>query len=171
MIPFLASATGSIAVTAALALICFVIIHYNGIVANHGFGGYLKTFIPPIEKGDIMMKIMGPPIQVLLFILELSGAFIRAAVLAIRLFANMLAGHTVLMVIFIFIYQLGVSSYPPDGSAGSSSAQWLFWPVTIAAVLLNTGLSVLELFVACLQAYVFTYLTATFIGLAMHPEH
>jgi len=54
---------------------------------------------------------------------------------------------------------------------GSDAAHLLFWPVAGASIVVVTLLSVLELFVACLQAFVFTFLTATFIGLAMHPEH
>jgi F-type H+-transporting ATPase subunit a len=166
MIPFLGSATASLMVTIPLALVAFLVIHYNGIRASHGVGNYIKTFIPPIEMNDPVMKIIGPFLVVGLFFLDILGAFIRGVVLAIRLFANMLAGHTALFVILSFIHQIGLAA-----ANGNDTANTLFWPVTFFSVLIVTALSLLELFVACLQAFIFTFLTATFIGLAMHPEH
>ena len=83
--------------------------------------------------------------------------------LAVRLFANMVGGHSALAMILLFIQIAGQSLNP--------AAPYVFWPVTIGSVCLVTALSVLELFVAILQAYVFTMLTATFIGLAVAPEH
>ncbi|MCE9532908.1 MAG: F0F1 ATP synthase subunit A [Planctomycetes bacterium] len=161
MIPFLASATASLAVTAALALVSFCVIHYNGFKANHGFIGYMKTFIPHIDMNDPIMKVLGPPILVGMFFLEILGAFIRALVLAVRLFANMLAGHTVLVIILSFI-KIAVLA---------GAGEFIVWGVTFSSVMLVVALSMLELFVACLQAFVFTFLTAIFIGLAMHPQH
>ena len=165
LIPFMASATACLAVTAALAVVSFVVIHYNGYVANHGFMGYMKTFVPHIETNDPVMKYMGPPIKVGMFFLEVASAFIRAIVLAIRLFANMLAGHTVLFIILSFITMIG------HAAVESSTAGTLFWPITGVSVVMVIALTMLELFVACLQAFVFTFLTAIFIGLAMHPQH
>jgi F-type H+-transporting ATPase subunit a len=165
MVPFLASPTASLAVTGVLALVSFIIIHVNGVQANHGIVGYLKTFVPPIDTNDPVMKYLGPPIKVMMFFLEILSAFIRAIVLAVRLFANMLAGHTVLAIILMFIALIGHAAYD------SAVADKLFWPVTGASVLMCVALSLLELFVACLQAFVFVFLTAIFIGLAMHPQH
>jgi len=157
MVPFMGSPTASLAVTGPLALLSFIIIHYNGLVANHGFMGYMKTFIPHVELPTVP-KLM---IMVVLFVLEILGAFIRATVLAIRLFANMLAGHTVLVIILSFIEFAVV--------AGASGL--MVGGITVSSVGLVLALSLLELFVACLQAFVFTFLTAIFIGLAMHPQH
>ena len=165
MVPFMASATASLAVTGALALVAFIVIHYNGYVANHGFMGYMKTFVPHIDTNDPVMKYMGPPLMVGMFFLEILGAFIRALVLAVRLFANLLAGHTVLFIILSFIAMIGHAAHT------SGTANTLFWPITGVSILMHVALSVLELFVACLQAFVFTFLTAIFIGLAMHPQH
>lgn len=165
MVPFMASATASLAVTAALALVSFVVIHYNGYMANHGFMGYMKTFVPHIDTNDPVMKWMGPPLMVGMFFLEILGAFIRALVLAVRLFANMLAGHTVLFIILSFIAMIGHAAHTSD------TADKLFYPITLVSILMHVALSMLELFVACLQAFVFTFLTAIFIGLAMHPQH
>src|SRR5205823_8822054 len=91
--------------------------------------------------------------------IEILGHFIKAFVLAVRLFANMLAGHTVLAVILLFIVMASQTSW------------YLFWPITIGSVLGVTALSLLELFVAFLQAFIFTFLTSLFLGMTLHPQH
>jgi F-type H+-transporting ATPase subunit a len=110
MLPFFGAATASISVTAALALCAFGAIHI-GAALKMGFGHYLKTFIPHVE---------GPlPIRVLLLVImvpiEFLSPFIKAFVLAVRLFANMFAGHTVTAIILGFIVLAKNSG--------------LFWPV------------------------------------------
>jgi F-type H+-transporting ATPase subunit a len=170
MLPFLGSPTASIMVTAPLALISFVVIHAAGIEGNHGVRGYLKSFIPPIHiEGGIVMKGLGLLITVGIAILEYATAFIRATVLAVRLFANMLAGHTVLFMLLVFISLVTTGSpYQIPFAEGKS---WLYWGVMPFSVILDTLLSLLELFIAGLQAFIFTFLTAVFIGLAKHPPH
>ncbi|MBY0513009.1 MAG: F0F1 ATP synthase subunit A [Gemmataceae bacterium] len=166
MVPFLASPTAAITVTGALALGSFLVIHGSGL-KEHGLGGYLKTFVPHIHlEGGFVMQLLGKAIVFGMAILEYATAFIRATVLAVRLFANMLAGHTVLFMILFFIalvdnplYQLPIAQ------------DWMFWGVMPFSVLLVTALSLLELFIAGLQAFIFTYLTAVFVGLAKHPPH
>ena len=103
MIPFLGSPTASIMVTGALALVSFVVIHASGI-GEMGTSKYLKTFIPHIDiEGGAGMQIFAGVLKFGMAILEYLTAFIRAGVLAVRLFANMLAGHTVLFMILFFI--------------------------------------------------------------------
>ncbi|VTS04300.1 atp synthase f0 subunit a : ATP synthase subunit a OS=Singulisphaera acidiphila (strain ATCC BAA-1392 / DSM 18658 / VKM B-2454 / MOB10) GN=atpB PE=3 SV=1: ATP-synt_A [Tuwongella immobilis] len=167
MIPFMGTATASIYVTGALALIAFGVIHGGG-VKEHGWGGYIKTFKPHIEANDKVTAAIAPTISIGLFFLEIFSAFVRGFVLAARLFANMLAGHTVLFVMLLFIKMAGNASM---GFVSESTSTWLFWLVTPFSVVLSTLMSVLELFVAFLQAFVFTFLTSIFIGLALHPEH
>jgi F-type H+-transporting ATPase subunit a len=87
------------------------------------------------------------------------GQLIKAFVLAVRLFANMMGGHTVLAVIMLFIV------------LAKDSALYISGPITIASVLGVTALSLLELFVAFLQAFIFTFLTAIFLGTTLHPAH
>lgn len=169
MIPFLGSPTASIMVTGALALVSFVVIHIAGIQGNHGIGGYLKTFIPHIEiEGGPVMKGLGVGITIGIAALEYATAFIRATVLAVRLFANMLAGHTVLFMILFFIALVDNPAYQIEVAKGKD---WLFYAVMPFSVLMVTALSLLELFIAGLQAFIFTFLTAVFIGLAKHPAH
>jgi F-type H+-transporting ATPase subunit a len=164
MIPFSGSPTGSLAVTAVLSLITFVVIHFSG-VANNGAGKYVASFVPHVEGVPGIMKVM---IQAGVFAIEFMSLFIRNIVLAVRLFANMVGGHTALFLMLLFIQLIGTAAV----TAGPGSApDWLFWPVAVGSSLLVLAMSMLELFVALLQAYVFTMLTATFIGLAVAPEH
>lgn len=166
MLPFMASPTASIMVTGALALVSFAVIHVSG-VSEHGTGGYLRTFIPHIHlEGGAVMKVMGTVITVGMAVLEYATAFIRCGVLAVRLFANMLAGHTVLFMILFFIKLVSDPHYQIP-----IAKDWMWWAVTPFSVLLVTALSLLELFIAGLQAFIFTFLTAVFIGLAKHPPH
>jgi F-type H+-transporting ATPase subunit a len=167
LVPFMGSATASMAVTGALALVAFVVIHYNGIKSNHGLVHYIGTFRIHLERDSGLMKVLAPIVEVGVFLLEIMGAFIRGVVLAVRLFANMMAGHTTLFVILSFISMIGqaTASVPPTAD------EVFFWLITPASVITVIMLSMLELFVACLQAFVFVFLTATFLGMAMHPEH
>lgn len=171
MIPFLGSATASIAVTFALALCSFVVIHVSG-VKEMGFAPYMKSFIPHIHlEGGPAIKALGFGIKIGLAILEYATAFIRLAVLAIRLFANMLAGHTALFMILFFIQYVSRPISDPMGGYLHEAPGWLYYLITPVSVALSVALSCLELLVAGLQAFVFALLTSTFIGLAKHPAH
>jgi F-type H+-transporting ATPase subunit a len=152
MFPYLGSPTASITVTGVLAVSVFIVIHL-GTIAKLGFFGYLKSYVPHMEVPFGLGYLIVPMIVGI----EVMGHFIKAFVLAVRLFANMFGGHTVLAVILLFIV------------ASKHSA--LFWPVTLASVLGVTALSLLELFVAFLQAYIFVFLTSLFIGMTLHPQH
>lgn len=173
MIPFLGSPTASLAVTGALALISFVVIHTAGIL-EMGVGKYLKTFIPHIEiEGGPVMQAFGFVLKVGMAILEYLTAFIRAGVLAVRLFANMLAGHTVLFMILFFIALVAHPEYQIEFVKKQGEVvQGIMWfLMSVFSVVLVVALSLLELFIAGLQAFIFTFLTAVFIGLAKHPPH
>jgi F-type H+-transporting ATPase subunit a len=130
---------------------------------------YLKSFIPHIHiEGGAGMQIFAKVLTIGMAGLEYLTAFIRASVLAIRLFANMLAGHTVLFMILFFIALVSDPKYVVPIAEGKD---WMFYPVSIFSVCLVVALSLLELFIAGLQAFIFTFLTAVFIGLAKHPPH
>lgn len=155
MFPGLGSPTGSLSVTIVLALFAFIVIHGSAI-RQLGFAGYARSYVPHIGHLPYKLTI---PVTVLVCAIEVMGAFIKGCVLAIRLFGNMFAGHLVLASILGFI-------------AMSKYAGWyLFGPITAASVLIVVGVSLLELFVAFLQAYVFTFLTSLFLGMALHPHH
>jgi F-type H+-transporting ATPase subunit a len=151
MIPFVGSATGSIAVTAALALVTFLVVVGSG-MQKMGAVGFLKAQVPHMELPGAMSMALVP----LMFVIEIFGFLVKHGVLAIRLFANMFAGHLVLAIFLAFI--------------GVVSTSGLFYVVSPIAVLAAIALSLLELFVAFLQAYVFTFLASLFIGSAQHAH-
>jgi F-type H+-transporting ATPase subunit a len=152
MVPFLAAPTASVTVTAVLAVTAFFAIHL-GAVIKMGLWNYLKTFVPHIDAPFVMKVFMVP----LIVAIEVLGSFIKPFVLAVRLFANMFAGHMVSAMILGFIVMARFTS--------------LFWPITFGSVLMVTALSCLELFVAFLQAFIFVFLTSLFISAALHPAH
>ena len=173
MIPFLGSPTASIMVTGALALVSFIVIHTSGIL-EMGTQKYLKTFIPQIHmEGGTVMKVFGFGLTWGMAVLEYLTAFIRAGVLAVRLFANMLAGHTVLFMILFFVALVSNPEYKiAFVSKQGEGVQNVMWgAMSLFSIGLVTALSLLELFIAGLQAFIFTFLTAVFIGLAKHPPH
>jgi F-type H+-transporting ATPase subunit a len=150
LFPFMGSPTGSLWVTGALALCAFSVIH-GAAIMKHGPVHYLKSYYPHIDAPG------GAAIGLFIAFMEIMGHGIKAFVLAVRLFANIFAGHTVLAVILTFIVMARNSS--------------LFWPISFGSVLFIVVLSFLELFIAFLQAYVFVYLTTIFLSMTLHPEH
>jgi len=154
MFPYLGSPTASITVTGALALCAFLVIHGSAVV-KMGARGYLKSYVPHLDVPFGMGYLIVPMIVGI----EVMGNFIKAGVLAVRLFANMFAGHTVLAVILLFIVM------------AKDAAWYLFWPITLGSLTGVVALSLLELFVAFLQAYVFVFLTSLFLGSTLHPQH
>jgi len=154
MIPFLGSPTASIWVTGTLGLISFFMMH-GAAIAKMGFIRYVKSLWPPMEIPLPIAVFLKP----MIFAIELLGTVIKSGVLAVRLFANLFAGHTVLAMILFFIVMAG------------NTGPVLWGGITIASVLGVVALSLLELFVAFLQAYVFTFLLALFMGMAVNPAH
>jgi F-type H+-transporting ATPase subunit a len=151
MIPGGASATGNINVTGVLAVLTLGAVVTAG-MREMGPAGYWVSIVPHLDVPGLLK----PPLWGLMFIIEVAGLLIRHVVLAVRLFANMLAGHIVLAVILGFILMVMNSNF--------------FYLVTPASILGVVALSLLELFVAFLQAYIFTFLAALFIGSAVHPH-
>ena len=145
LVPYSSTVTGNIAVTAALAGISFIAIQFGGIRSN-GFFGYFKGLIPS-----------GMPKWLLIIIipLEILGLFTKPFALCIRLFANMIAGHVVVLSLIglIFIFKAFVFAVAP---------------VSVGFVLF---IYLLEILIVLIQAYIFTMLTALFIGMAVHQEH
>ncbi len=150
MIPGGASATGNINVTAVLALATLGAVITAG-VKQAGPAGFWINLVPKLDVPGILKPILWG----LMFVIEVAGLLIRHFVLAVRLFANMLAGHLVLGVILGFI---------------GLATGYVTFVVTPGSLLMVLGLSMLELFVAVLQAYIFTFLAALFIGMAVHPH-
>ena len=153
-IPFLGSPTGHIAVTGMLALFTFGVVVYAG-TSQMGFAGFLKNLCPSMDLPPAIAVVLIP----MIWLIELMGLLIKHGVLAVRLFANIMAGHTVIAVILGFIAQ-----------AALSESSWLFYVVTPASILGQVAIGMLELFVAFLQAYIFAFLSTLFIGAAVHAH-
>ena len=141
LIPIFGAATANVSVTGPLALIIFYIMTV-GTIQKNGFMGFVKSFIPS-----------GVPWPVLILIvpLEILGLFIKTFALMIRLFANMLAGHMVILCLLGLVVMFGAFALPAVGLA--------------------VGIYLLEVLVVFLQAYIFVLLSAVFIGQMHHPEH
>ncbi|MBI2824696.1 MAG: F0F1 ATP synthase subunit A [Planctomycetia bacterium] len=151
LVPWAGSATGALATTGALAILTFGTVTGSG-MKKLGVVGFWKAQVPHMDLPGPLAYLLVP----MIFGIEILGLFIKHFVLAVRLLANMLAGHLVLAVIVAFI------------AASYGSLAW--WGVMPASVLGAVALSLLELFVAFLQAYIFTFLSALFIGMAVHPH-
>jgi F-type H+-transporting ATPase subunit a len=151
MLPWAGSPTAALSVTGALALTTFIVVLGTG-MGKLGVIGFWKAQVPHLDLPPVLAIFLIP----MIFGIEVVGMLIKHGVLAIRLLANMMAGHLVLAVILAFI------------AATASSA--LFWGVMPVSILAVVALSLLELLVAFIQAYVFTFLSALFIGMAVHPH-
>jgi len=145
LIPGTANVTGNIAFTVVLGLISFVVIIFS---TNGHFWGHI--FNPPGVPGFVK------PILVLV---EFLGVFIKPFALIIRLFANMVAGHIIIICLISLIFIFGQMS---------SVAGWLTSPVAVG---FTVFIYLIEVLVAFLQAFIFTNLTAVFIGAAFEGEH
>jgi len=153
LVPWGSSPTGNIMVTGALAAVSLIAIEVSGFVAL-GPAGYAKTiFFAPKGMGPVGTAIM----LVIMTPVELVGKLAKPFALMIRLFANMTAGHTVILSLIglIFVFgNLGIGR----------------WGVALGSVGMSTAMMLLELFVAFLQAYIFAMLTSVFIGLIRHAH-
>lgn len=152
MLPWLGSVTGSISVTAVLAICTFIVVLGSGI-KKMGLIQFFKAQVPHMELPKIMSFWLVP----MIWAIEVFGLCVKHFVLAIRLFANMFGGHLVLAAFLAFI---GVAS----------TAGILGWGISLGSIAMSICFSLLELLVAFLQAYIFTFLAALFIGSAQHAH-
>ncbi len=146
-------ATARIAIPMFLALLVWVI--YNGVGIKHqGLGGYLKStlFPPGVPKA---LYILVTPIEFI------STIVVRPFSLTVRLFANMLAGHILLVTFALLTHSL----------ITAETSQILLKPMAVLPFFMLLFLTAFEVLVGFLQAYIFTILTAVYIGGATHPEH
>src|SRR6266513_787151 len=148
LVPYGATATGNISVTATLAIVTFFVIEFAGMKAL-GWG-YINTIVFWPHDMSLGLKL---PITFVLTPIEIIGKFTKPFALAIRLFANMVSGHVVLLALISLIFTF---------------ATWILVPVPVA---MGLGISLLELFVAFLQAFIFTLLSSVFIGLIREGAH
>jgi F-type H+-transporting ATPase subunit a len=151
LVPWAGSPTGALATTGTLAFITMVTVIVAGSM-KLGPIGFWKAQVPHMELPWIIGIVLKP----MIFLIEVLGLLIKHFVLAMRLLANMLAGHVVLAVIVAFIL------------ASAGSIAW--FGVMPASIFGALALNMLELFVAFLQAYIFTFLSGLFIGMAVQPH-
>jgi F-type H+-transporting ATPase subunit a len=144
LIPGSANVTGNIAFTLVLAVISFIIILFS---TNKHYWAHI--FNPPVPMG----------VKPILIPVEILGVFTKPFALMIRLFANMIAGHIIIICLISLIFIFG---------ALSTYIGWGFSPLSIAFVVF---IYLIEILVAFLQAYIFTNLTAVFIGQAFEGSH
>ena len=148
LVPYGSTATGNISVTATLAILSFIMIEIAGIRTLGK--NYIKTIVYwPSDQPFIMKALLTP----LLTPLELASKFTKPFALAIRLFANMTAGHIVVLALIGLIFTFG---------------SWFIAPAPFLGAL---GIMLLEIFIAFLQAFVFALLTSVFIGLIRESAH
>ncbi|MEW6743672.1 MAG: F0F1 ATP synthase subunit A [Planctomycetota bacterium] len=148
---FPTTATANISVTLGLALVTLFTIHFSG-VREHGAAKYLQSWIP---------SGLSLPMKLLMYPIELLGHLIKPTALTIRLFANMTGGHLAMLTIFGLIYMFS--------KEGENLAVGI--PVLFIGVGFGVFLVFLEILVALIQAFIFTYLSVIFIGAAVHPQH
>jgi F-type H+-transporting ATPase subunit a len=154
-LPWAGSATGNLSVTAALAVVAFGATFFYGVQQN-GPIGFWTHLVPAVDApGPLKYLLIG-----LLFIIEVIGLFIKHSVLAVRLFANMMGGHTALAAILGFIALAIDNQFNPV----------LYGTVLTGSLLGQIGVGLLELLVAFIQAYVFAFLSTIFIAMSLH-EH
>jgi F-type H+-transporting ATPase subunit a len=145
--PFGANVTGNIATTAALALVAFLVTNLNG---NANYWGHI-FWMPGVP---VAMKLFLAPI-------ELLGVFTKPISLMIRLFANITAGHIIVLALVGLIFVFGNAG---ESMMGATAGTFLAVPFTLF-------LSVIELIVAFIQAFIFTILVASYIGGAIEEHH
>jgi F-type H+-transporting ATPase subunit a len=150
MLPWAGAPTGAIGATLALAMITFGTVVVFG-MRKFGFIGFFLNQIPSMD-----LPLAMAPLKLMILAIELLGLLIKHGVLAVRLLANMVAGHVVL---------LGIMTLAFSVEGASSGAWFIAAPISVIGSVL---FSCLELFVAFLQAYIFTFLSALFIGAAIH---
>ncbi|HEY7446459.1 MAG TPA: F0F1 ATP synthase subunit A [Vicinamibacterales bacterium] len=145
------TATGNFNVTAALATITFFVIIVAGTRA-HGFVKHWKNLVP---------HGLNPVIYIILIPIEVMGLFVRPFALTMRLAANMTGGHIAILIIFSFIFLFAEKM----GQAAGVGVG------LVMSVPLAVSISALEMIVVLVQAYVFTLLSAVFVGMAIHVHH
>ena len=153
LVPFGSTPTGNFMVTGDLALVTFVVVEISS-MTTLGLKGYMGTifYAPPglNPVGTAIMLVILTPVEFL-------GKLTKPFALMIRLFANMMAGHTLVLSLLGMIFMFAAIGPAKWGVAGASLG--MVWAIMV-----------LELFVAFLQAYIFAMLTSVFIGLGRHAH-
>jgi F-type H+-transporting ATPase subunit a len=149
------TATGNIGVTAGLSLCTLGLIIFGSVRAL-GPVGFLKNFMPiPSDLPLVMKLVLGP----LMFVIEVIGLVVKIFALTVRLFANMIAGHIVILGFLSLIFIIGAGSQTAGVFAAGPFALFMV-----------TFVNFLEILIGLLQAFIFTLLTAVFVGSMLHAH-
>ncbi|HUR29035.1 MAG TPA: F0F1 ATP synthase subunit A [Planctomycetota bacterium] len=149
LVPGGVTATANVFVTAALASLTLISMLAFGMIAQ-GPVAYWKNLVPHVPAA----------LWPLMFVVELFGVFVKPAALMIRLFANMTAGHLIVLSFMAFIFYFAGNDFSGAGYA-----------VSLAAVPAAVFIMIIETFVAMLQAFIFTQLSILFVQASIHPQH
>ena len=149
LIPFGVTATSNVNVTGGFALLSLILIQVAGLREN-GLVGHIKALCPIPQGIPVWILPLYVPV---IIVVELVGIVAKPVALTLRLFANMIAGHVVILSLIGLIFILKTIYVAP------------------ASVAFALFIYCLEIFVAFIQAYIFTMLTALFIGMSQHPAH
>jgi len=145
LVPYSFPVTSSISFTLTLALLTFILVQFQGVRSN-GLGGYVAAFVPP----NLPLKIFFVPFM---FFIEIISELSKPLTLAMRLYANILAGHLLIFIFLSFILYFGTF-------------------MAVVSVPLAVIFFAFEVFIAVLQAYIFAILTQVYIEIAMYrKEH
>ena len=147
LVPYGSTATGNISVTATLAIITFIVVEVAG-MRTLGRGYFGTVFYWPHDM-PLYMRI---PLSVIMTPVEIIGKFTKPFALTIRLFANMIAGHVIILALIGLIFMFG-------------------WAVSIAAIPMALFIMFLEILVAFIQAFIFALLASVFIGQIRAAHH
>jgi len=147
LVPYGSTATGNVSVTATLALITFIVVEIAGMRALGK--GYLGTIIYWPHDMPLLMKL---PLSLIMTPVEIVGKFTKPFALTIRLFANMIAGHVIILALIGLIFMFGFG-------------------VAIAAIPMALFIMFLEILVAFIQAFIFALLASVFIGQIRAAHH
>jgi len=147
LVPYGSTPTGNISVTATLAIITFIVVEIAGMKALGR--GYLGTIVYWPHDMSLPLKLILSPIMTPV---EIIGKFTKPFALTIRLFANMIAGHVIILALIGLIFMFG-------------------WAVALAAIPMALFIMFLEILVAFIQAFVFSLLAAVFIGQVRAAHH
>ena len=148
LVPYGSTPTGNVSVTAALAILTFIVVEVAGMRALGR--GYIGTIVYwPHDDMPLYMKL---PLSVIMTPVEIIGKFTKPFALTIRLFANMIAGHVIILALIGLIFMFG-------------------WLVSVLAIPMALFIMVLEIIVAFIQAFIFALLAAVFIGQIRAAHH
>jgi len=156
LFPYMATATGNISVTATLAILSFLMIEIAGMRALGA--GYINTIVWWPHDLPLAVKL---PVTLIMTPVELLGKFTKPFALAMRLFANMTAGHIAVLALIGMVFTFAqLLSYSPAS-----------YIAALIPVAMSTAIMALEVFVAFLQSFIFMLLTAVFIGQIRESHH